>query len=53
MNAIGTQWRDLINSGLGQWRMTVLIETVEESGKEEWSPLSKHQVQPGYGEWAG
>ena len=29
------------------------METVAESGKGEWSPVSKHQIQPGCGEWAG
>ena len=32
-NAIGTQLRGLINSALARWRMTVLMETVAESGK--------------------
>jgi len=32
------------------------METVAESGKGEWSPVSKHQIQPGCGErvdWRG
>ena len=32
-NAIGTQLRSLINSALARWRMTVLMETVAESGE--------------------
>ena len=49
-NAIGTQLRGLINSALARWRITVLMETVAESGKGGWSPVSKHQIQPGCGE---
>ena len=29
------------------------METVAESGKGKWSPISKHQIQPGCGERAG
>ena len=35
MNAIGTQLRDPMNSGLTRWRVAV---------------LSKHQIQPEYGD---
>lgn len=34
-------------SGITPWRMTVLIETVVESGKE-WSAVSKHRIQRGF-----
>ena len=37
-NTVGTQLRTLINSALARWRMTVLMETIAESGKEGWSP---------------
>ena len=40
MNAIGTQLRDPINSGLTRWRMAEL-------GR---NPVSKHQIQPEYGD---
>ena len=46
MNAIGTQLRDPINSGLTRRRMAVLImETAAERGR---NPASKHQLQPEY-----
>lgn len=51
MNTIGTC--GLIISGLTRWRITVLVETVPESGKDEWSSVSKHQVQFGYRKWSG
>ena len=39
MNAIGTQWRDLINSGLTQWRLTIYYEdAAPESGR---NPMSE------------
>lgn len=48
MNAIDRQMRDRINLGLDRWRMAVPpMETAAESGKVEWSPKRKHQVQPG------
>ena len=47
VNAIGTQLRDLINSELIRWRLTVSIEAVAESGR---NPVSKHQIQPECGE---
>ena len=40
MNAIGTPWRDPINSGLTRWRITVYVDVVAESGRD---PVSKHQ----------
>ena len=49
-NAVGTQLRDLIKSGLNRRRNTVMMETEAEIGREEWSPVSKHQIQPGCGE---
>ena len=43
MNAIGTQLRDPINSGLTPWRMDATVEL----GR---NPVSKHQIQPEYGD---
>ena len=39
MNAVGTQLRDPINSGLTRWRMAVLIDTAAELGR---NPVSNH-----------
>ena len=52
-NVIDTQLRCLMNSALARWCMTVLMEPIAESGEGEWSPVSKHQIQPGCGDWAG
>ena len=41
-NAIGTQMRGAINSGLTQWRLTVYIDAVAESGR---NPMNTHQIQ--------
>ena len=44
MNAIGTQLRDPINSGLTRWRMAVSkMDAAAELGR---NPVSKHQIQP-------
>ena len=47
MNAIGNviTWRDKLG--------TTSPKTVPESGQGEWSPVSKHRIQHGCGEWAG
>ena len=48
MNAIGTQLRDPINSGLTRWRMAVsLMDAAAELGR---NPVSKHQIQSEYGD---
>ena len=48
MNVIDTQWRDPINSGLTRWRMAVsLMDAAAELGR---NPVSKHQIQPEYGD---
>ena len=50
MNAVGTQMRHPINSGLARWRMAVLnkyMDAVAELGRD---PVSKHQIQPEYGD---
>ena len=49
-NVIDTQLRCLMNSALARWCMTVLMEPIAESGEGEWSPVSKHQIQPGCGD---
>ena len=49
VNAIGAQLRDPINSGLARWRMAVkdkYMDADEEIGRD---PVSKHQIQPEYG----
>ena len=44
VNAIGTQVRNPINSGLIQWRLTAkYVDAVLKSGR---NPVSKHQIQP-------
>ena len=51
MNAIGTQLRDLINSGLTRWRMVVLKKkTVDAATEIGRNPVSKHQIKPEYGD---
>ena len=48
MNAIGTQLRDSINSGLTRWRMAVSeMDAAAELGG---NPVSKHQIQLEYGD---
>ena len=48
MNAIGTQLRDPINSGLTRWRMAVsYMDADAELGRNS---VSKHQIQPEYGD---
>ena len=49
MNAIGTQLRDPINSGLIRWRVAVLIK-MDAAAELERNPVSKHQIQPDYGD---
>ena len=46
MNAIGTQLRDPIYSGLTRWRMAVSqMDAAAELGRNS---VSKHQIQPEY-----
>ena len=49
MNAIGTQLRDQINSGLTRWRMAVsyMDAATEELGR---NPVSKHHISLEYGD---
>ena len=47
MNAIGTELRDPINSGLTRCRMAVSsMDAAAELGS---NPVSKHQIKPEYG----
>ena len=48
MNAIGTQLRDPINSGLARWRMVVQI-VMDAAAELRRNSVSKHQIQPEYG----
>ena len=51
MNAIGTQLRDPIKSGLIRWRMTVLNKLMDAAAELGRNPVSnKHQIQPEYGD---
>ena len=50
MNAIGMQLRDLINLGLTRWRMAVLNKEMDAAAELGRNPVSKHQVQPEYGD---
>ena len=50
MNAIGTQLRDPINSGLTRWRMAVINEQMDAAAKLGRNSVSKHQIQPEYGD---
>ena len=48
MNAIGTQLRDPINSGLTRWAYGgFIMDAAAELGR---NPVSKHQIQPEYGD---
>ena len=48
VNAIGTQSRDPISSGLTRWSMAVsLMDAAAELGR---NPVSKHQIEPEYGD---
>ena len=50
MNAIGTQLRDPINSGLTRWRMSVLNNSMDAAAELGRNPVSKHQIQSEYGD---
>ena len=50
VNAIGTQLRDPINSGLTRWRMAVINEQMDAAAELGRNPVSKHQIQPEYGD---
>ena len=46
VNAIGTQLRDPINSGLTRWRRAVINEYMDAAAELGRNPVSKHQIQP-------
>ena len=50
MNAIGTQLRDPINSRLARWRMAVTNEYMDAAAELGRNPVSKHNIQPEYGD---
>ena len=50
MNAIGTQLRDPIKSGMTRWRMAVENEYMDAAAELGRNSLSKHQIQPEYGD---
>ena len=50
MNTIGTQLCDPINSGLTRWRMAVLNKLMDAAAELGKNPVSKHQIQPEYGD---
>ena len=50
VNVIGTQLRDPINSGLTRWRMAVLNKYMDAAAELGRNLVSKHQIQPEYGE---
>ena len=50
MNVIGTQLHDPINLGLTPWRMAVLDVYMDAAAEIGRNPVSKHQIQPEYGD---
>ena len=50
MNPIGMQLRDPINLGLTRWRMAVLHKSMGAAAEIGGNPVSKHQIQPEYGD---
>ena len=50
VNAIGTQLRDPINSGLTQWRLAVLNIIMDAAAEIGRNPVCKHRIQPEYGD---
>ena len=50
MNAVGTQLCDPINSGQTRWRMAVLNKKMDAAAELGRNPVSKHQIQPEYGD---
>ena len=49
-NAIGTQLRDQINSGLTRWRLAILNIIMDAAAEIGRNPVCKHQIQPEYGD---
>ena len=50
VNAIDTQLRGPINSGLARWRMAVLNRYMDAGAELGRHPASKYQIQPEYGD---
>ena len=50
MNAIGTQLRDPVNSGLTRWRVAVSNKQMDAAAELGRSPVSKHQIQSKHGD---
>ena len=50
VNAIRTQLRDPINSGLTRWGMVVLNKKMDAAAELGRNPVSKHQIQLEYGD---
>ena len=50
VNAIGTQLRGPIKSGLTRWRLAVLNITMDAAAEVGRNPVCKHQIQPEYGD---
>ena len=50
VNAIGTQLRDPIKSGLTRWRLAVLNIIMDAAAEIGRNPVCKHQIQPEYGD---
>ena len=46
VNAIGTQLRDPINSGLTRLHMAAINELMDAAAELGRNPVSKHQIQP-------
>ena len=50
MDAIGTQLRDPIYSGLTRWRLAVLNIIMDAAAEIGRNSVCKHQIQPEYGD---
>ena len=50
MNVIGAQLRDPIKSGPTRWRMAVLNKYMDAAAELGRNPVSKHHIQPDYGD---
>ena len=50
VNAIGTQLRNPINSRLTRWRKAVINVCMDAAAELGGNPVSKHQIQPEYGD---
>ena len=50
VNAIGTQLRDPILLGLTRWRLAVWYKYMDAAAELRGNPVSKHQIQPEYGD---